>query len=74
MVYANNSAFLPIAQQSHPLTPFCAEYGNTIGCSVPLMLADPVHRSEGEGLMVAFGLSFSCGACTMTVPQGGWTP
>ncbi len=50
------------------------KYGNTIGCSVPLMLADPVHRSEGEALMVAFGLSFSCGACTMTVPQGGWMP
>jgi 3-oxoacyl-[acyl-carrier-protein] synthase-3 len=50
------------------------EYGNTIGCSIPLMLADPVYRREGEALMVAFGLSFSCGACTMTVPQGGWTP
>jgi 3-oxoacyl-[acyl-carrier-protein] synthase-3 len=50
------------------------EYGNTIGCSIPLMLADPVHRSEGEGLMIAFGLSFSCGACSLTVPQGGWMP
>ena len=50
------------------------EYGNTIGCSVPLMLADPVHRCEGEALLIAFGLSFSCGACTMTIPQGGWTP
>ena len=50
------------------------EYGNTIGCSVPLMLADPVHRSEGEALMIAFGLSFSCGACTLTVPRGGWIP
>jgi 3-oxoacyl-[acyl-carrier-protein] synthase-3 len=50
------------------------KYGNTIGCSVPLMLADPVERPEGEGLMVAFGLSFSCGACTMTIPAGGWRP
>ena len=50
------------------------EYGNTIGCSVPLMLADPVHRSEGEALMIAFGLSFSCGACSLTVPRGGWMP
>jgi len=50
------------------------KYGNTIGCSVPLMLADPVYREAGEALMVAFGLSFSCGACTMTVPDVGWTP
>ena len=49
------------------------EYGNTIGCSVPLMLADPTPWPEGEVLMVAFGLSFSCGAGVMTVPQGGWT-
>lgn len=50
------------------------EYGNTIGCSVPLMLADPTPWPEGEALMVAFGLSFSCGAGSMVVPQGGWTP
>lgn len=50
------------------------DYANTIGCSVPLMLAEPVHRQEGQGLLVAFGLSFSCGAFTMTVPPGGWTP
>jgi len=50
------------------------EYGNTIGCSIPLMLADPAHRREGEGLMIAFGLSFSCGACTLTIPREGWTP
>ncbi len=50
------------------------QYGNTIGCSVPLMLADPTPWPEGEALMVAFGLSFSCGAGVMTVPQGGWTP
>ena len=49
------------------------QYGNTIGCSVPLMLADPTPWPEGEALMVAFGLSFSCGAGVMTVPQGGWT-
>lgn len=48
------------------------EYGNTIGCSVPLMLADPTPWPEGSALMVAFGLSFSCGAGVMTVPQGGW--
>lgn len=50
------------------------KYGNTIGCSVPLMFADPVRREPGEALMVAFGLSFSCGACTMTIPAGGWQP
>jgi len=33
-----------------------------------------VPRREGEGLMVAFGLSFSCGACTLTIPREGWTP
>ena len=48
------------------------DYGNTIGCSVPLMLADPEPWPEGDALMVAFGLSFSCGAGVMTVPQGGW--
>ena len=50
------------------------EYGNTLGCSVPLMLADPVHRAGGEGLVVAFGLSFSCGAFTVTIPPDGWHP
>ncbi|MFD9698043.1 3-oxoacyl-[acyl-carrier-protein] synthase III C-terminal domain-containing protein [Lentzea sp. NPDC059081] len=50
------------------------DYGNTIGCSVPLMLAEPVYRDEGVGLVLAFGLSFSCGAFTMTVPEGGWKP
>jgi 3-oxoacyl-[acyl-carrier-protein] synthase III len=50
------------------------KYGNTIGCSVPLMLAEPTPWSEGYALMVAFGLSFSCGAGGMTVPQGGWQP
>ena len=49
-------------------------YGNTGGCSVPLMLADPVRRSAGEGLIVAFGLSFSSGALTVTIPPGGWHP
>lgn len=48
------------------------DYGNTIGCSVPLMLADPEPWPEGDALMVAFGLSFSCGAGVMTVPEGGW--
>jgi 3-oxoacyl-[acyl-carrier-protein] synthase-3 len=50
------------------------EYGNTIGCSVPLMVAEPTHRLPGQGLIVAFGLSFAGGAFTMTVPDGGWTP
>jgi 3-oxoacyl-[acyl-carrier-protein] synthase-3 len=50
------------------------DYGNTIGCSVPLMMAEPTRREPGEGLLVAFGLSFSCGAFSMTVPAGGWTP
>jgi len=48
------------------------DYGNTIGCSVPLMLADPEPWPEGDALMVAFGLSLRCGAGVMTVPQGGW--
>lgn len=48
------------------------DYGNTIGCSVPLMLADPEPWPEGYALMMAFGLSFSCGAGVLTVPQGGW--
>ncbi|MEV6430207.1 3-oxoacyl-[acyl-carrier-protein] synthase III C-terminal domain-containing protein [Nocardia sp. NPDC051463] len=50
------------------------DHGNTLGCSVPLMVAEPVHRPAGQGLLVAFGLSFSCGAFTMTVPEGGWNP
>ncbi|MEV5833477.1 3-oxoacyl-[acyl-carrier-protein] synthase III C-terminal domain-containing protein [Nocardia sp. NPDC052112] len=50
------------------------DYGNTLGCSVPLMLAEPVRRPGGQGLLVAFGLSFGCGVFTMSVPAGGWTP
>lgn len=50
------------------------DYANTLGCSVPLMLAEPTYREAGQGLVVAFGLSFSSGAFTMTVPAGGWTP
>jgi 3-oxoacyl-[acyl-carrier-protein] synthase-3 len=50
------------------------DYGNTIGCSIPLMLAEEVHRPEGEGIMMAFGLSFACGSCSIQVPAGGWTP
>ncbi|HEX3780049.1 MAG TPA: 3-oxoacyl-[acyl-carrier-protein] synthase III C-terminal domain-containing protein [Pseudonocardiaceae bacterium] len=50
------------------------EYGNTLGCSVPLMFADPVRREPGVGLVVAFGLSFSCGAFTVRVPDSGWRP
>lgn len=50
------------------------DYGNTIGCSVPLMLAEDVERPAGQGLVVSFGLSFACGAFTMNVPAGGWRP
>jgi 3-oxoacyl-[acyl-carrier-protein] synthase-3 len=50
------------------------DYGNTLGCSVPLMLAEPVTRQPGEGLVMAFGLSFSAGTLTLTVPEAGWTP
>jgi 3-oxoacyl-[acyl-carrier-protein] synthase-3 len=50
------------------------DYGNTIGCSVPLMLADPVARPAGEGVLVAFGLSFSCGAFSVKFPPCGWKP
>jgi predicted naringenin-chalcone synthase len=50
------------------------DFGNTLGCSVPLMLADPVARPPGQGLVMAFGLSFSAGTFTLTVPDGGWTP
>jgi 3-oxoacyl-[acyl-carrier-protein] synthase III len=50
------------------------DYANTLGCSVPLMVAEPTRREPGEGLAVAFGLSFSSGAFTMTIPDGGWTP
>ncbi|WP_414941380.1 hypothetical protein [Amycolatopsis sp. cmx-11-51] len=37
------------------------EYGNTLGCSVPLMFADPIRREPGTGLAVAFGLRGSGG-------------
>lgn len=50
------------------------DYGNTLGCSVPLMLADPVTRPAGEGVLLAFGLSFSCGAIGLNFPSGGWAP
>ncbi len=50
------------------------DHGNTLGCSVPLMFADPVHREPGTGLVVAFGLSFSCGAFTVRIPDSGWRP
>ena len=50
------------------------QYGNTIGCSVPLMLAEPVFRPAGEGIVMAFGLSFSCGAFSLTIPDEGWRP
>jgi 3-oxoacyl-[acyl-carrier-protein] synthase III len=35
------------------------DYGNTLGYSVPLMLATPTLRQEGEAIVMAFGLSFS---------------
>lgn len=50
------------------------DYGNTIGCSVPLMIADPVTRPPGEGVAVAFGLGFSSGAFTIRFPDAGWSP
>jgi 3-oxoacyl-[acyl-carrier-protein] synthase III len=50
------------------------EYANTLGCSVPLMMAEPTRRPAGQGLVVAFGLSFSSGAFTLTIPDGGWAP
>jgi 3-oxoacyl-[acyl-carrier-protein] synthase III len=50
------------------------DYGNTLSCSVPLMLAEPVPRAAGQGMLVAFGLSFGSGAFTMTVPADGWIP
>jgi len=50
------------------------EYGNTIGCSVPLILADPAGQPAGHALIVAFGLSFAAGATTLQIPPGGWTP
>ncbi len=50
------------------------EYGNTLGCSVPLMVAEPTYRNPGQGIVVAFGLSFSAGAFTMNIPDGGWKP
>jgi 3-oxoacyl-[acyl-carrier-protein] synthase III len=50
------------------------EYGNTLGCSVPLMFNDPQLRPAGEGVVVAFGLSFSCGAFSVKFPSGGWSP
>jgi 3-oxoacyl-[acyl-carrier-protein] synthase-3 len=49
------------------------DFGNTLGCSVPLMLADPEMRPAGEGVVVAFGLSFSCGAFSVKFPPGGWS-
>jgi 3-oxoacyl-[acyl-carrier-protein] synthase-3 len=49
-------------------------YGNTIGCSIPLMLAEKVHRPEGEGIVMAFGISFSCGSFSIRIPPGGWAP
>jgi hypothetical protein len=49
------------------------DHSNTIGCAEPAMFAEPSHRPEGEGILVAFGLSSSCGAFSMAVPKGGWT-
>ncbi|WP_404952649.1 3-oxoacyl-[acyl-carrier-protein] synthase III C-terminal domain-containing protein [Streptomyces sp. 147326] len=50
------------------------DYANTLGCSVPLMVAEPVRRAGGQGLVCAFGLSFSAGAFTVNIPAEGWTP
>lgn len=50
-----------------------SDYANTLGCSVPLMLTENIDEG-GEGIIVAFGLSFSCGACSFVVPKEGWRP
>ncbi|MFC9295005.1 3-oxoacyl-[acyl-carrier-protein] synthase III C-terminal domain-containing protein [Streptomyces sp. NPDC057011] len=50
------------------------DYANTLGCSVPLMVAEPVRRPGGQGLVSAFGLSFSAGAFTINIPAEGWMP
>jgi 3-oxoacyl-[acyl-carrier-protein] synthase-3 len=50
------------------------DFANTLGCSVPLMLADPTTRPGGEGVVVAFGLSFSSGAFSIRFPAAGWSP
>ncbi|MEV6836322.1 3-oxoacyl-[acyl-carrier-protein] synthase III C-terminal domain-containing protein [Streptomyces sp. NPDC051133] len=50
------------------------DHANTLGCSVPLMLAEDTGRPSGTGLAIAFGLSFSAGAFTVTFPDGGWRP
>ncbi|MCK2241694.1 MULTISPECIES: 3-oxoacyl-ACP synthase [unclassified Crossiella] len=48
------------------------EYGNTLGCSVPLMFADPVHRAPGVGLVVAATPSTSrCGLSTVSTRRTG---
>ncbi|MCE7004476.1 3-oxoacyl-ACP synthase [Kibdelosporangium philippinense] len=44
------------------------EYGNTSGCSVPLMIDSPAGLPSGENLVVAFGISFAAGATTLRVP------
>ncbi|MGZ0233692.1 hypothetical protein [Streptomyces sp. CPS1] len=50
------------------------EHANTLGCSVPSMFAEDTPRPAGEGLAIAFGLSFSAGAFTVRFPDGGWRP
>ncbi|MFJ9926323.1 MULTISPECIES: 3-oxoacyl-ACP synthase [Streptomyces] len=50
------------------------DHANTLGCSVPLMFAEDTRRPAGEGLAIAFGLSFSAGAFTVRFPDGGWRP
>lgn len=64
----------PHSEKVAPSYRVLREYGNTLGCSVPLMLAGHPHYAEGEALIMAFGLSFSAGALSLRIPPGGWTP
>ncbi|EST18939.1 3-oxoacyl-[acyl-carrier-protein] synthase III C-terminal domain-containing protein [Streptomyces roseochromogenus] len=61
----------PVAAASYNVL---RDYANTLGCSVPLMVAEEVRRPGGQGLVCAFGLSFSAGAFTINIPAEGWMP
>lgn len=62
----------PGSEKAAPSYRVLREHANTLGCSVPLMLAAENRQPPGVALLVAFGLSFSCGAFTMRVPAAGW--
>jgi glycine/D-amino acid oxidase-like deaminating enzyme len=57
---------------TNPVRP--AGKATTRASSRPLMLAEQVERPAGRGLLITFGLSFSRGSFTMTIPDGGWRP